>query len=97
MNGVKSIGAEFTAAPLVVVGTNSYQNLQNAFNETYTDATIKALAMEFNGDLILNRDISICLRGGYAGDYIDNSGMTTVKGSLTIWKGTVSINNAIFL
>jgi len=91
MDGAKSVNAIFSVPP-VMAGTNPYQNLQDAFNATSTGATIKTLAIEFNENLILNRDISISLDGGYDGSYINNAGMTTVKGSLTIESGTITIN-----
>lgn len=95
MNARKSVNAEFTAVPPVMAGTTAYQNLQDAFNETYSNATIKAFAAEFIEDLILNRDISISLDGGYDKNYNNNSGVTTIKGSLTIENGTIVINKVI--
>jgi len=97
MNGGKSVSAEFTAVPPVMEGTTAYQNLQDAYSDTNSGANIKSLAVEFNENLILNRDISISLEGGYAGNYIDNSGVTTVKGSLTIEKGSIAINKVILM
>lgn len=92
MDKSKSVFAEFTAVPPVMVGTTVYQNLQDALDGAYADATIKALAAEFIGDLILNRDITISLDGGYAANYIDYSGVTTIRGSLTIETGSMTIN-----
>lgn len=93
MNGVKSVAAIFTALNPVMVGTTVYQTLQDAFNETFEGAIIKAIAVEFNENLTLNRDISIALDGGYTTDYIDYSGVTKVKGTLTIEKGSITINH----
>jgi len=93
MNGTKFVAAEFTALPPVLIGTTVYQDLQTAYNGAFSGATIKALAAEFNGNLFINRDISIFLDGGYSGDYIDNFGITTVKGAITIENGTIAINN----
>jgi len=92
MDGGKSVFAEFTAVPPVMVETTVYQKLQDAFNETYAGATIKAFATEFIENLALNRDISIYLDGGYDGSYTSNSGITTVKGSVTIERGMITIN-----
>jgi len=97
MDGGKSVVAEFTAVPPVMVETTVYQSLQDSFNGTYAGATIRAFAAEFIEDLILNRDISISLDGGYDGSYTSNSGVTTVKGSLTIEKGTLAINQVNLL
>jgi len=93
MNGGKLVNAEFIAVPTVMIGTTAYENLLDAFIDTNSDVTIKALAVEFYADLTLNRDISIFLDGGYAGNYIDKSGMTKLKACLTIEKGTITINN----
>jgi len=92
MDGDKSVIAEFTAVPPVMVGTTVYQNLQDAFSATYSGATIKAFAAEFIGDLILSRNITMSLDGGYDGSYTNNAGVTTVKGSLIIEQGSISIN-----
>jgi len=92
MNGEKSIIAEFTAVPPVRDEISSYQNLQDAFNGTYSDANILVLAGTFNENLILNREISISLDGGYDVNFNNSLGVTTVRGSLTIEKGTIVIN-----
>jgi len=92
MDEGKSVFAEFTAVAPVMVDLTVYQNLQDAFNATYTGATIKAFAAKFGENLTLNRNISISLDGGYDGSYTNKLGVTTINGSLTIEQGTIAVN-----
>ncbi len=44
-------------------------------------------------DLVINRNISVIIKGGYTDDYGSNPGMTVIKSSISIDSGTVEIEN----
>lgn len=80
------------AVPPVVIGTAAYMKLQDALESISTSDTIRAQALDFTEDLVVNRDISIVLDGGYLGNYEDNSGLTRIHGTLIVEKGSISLS-----
>ena len=49
----------------------------------------------FSGDIHINRDITITLQGGFDCTYYNNSGITTLEGSMTISNGSVTIEGFV--
>jgi len=47
------------------------------------------------GDVSMNRNKSVTLKGGYDCDFADNSGHTTVNGTITISRGRAILDNII--
>jgi PKD repeat protein len=72
-----------------------YPGIQNAYNAAGNGNTIHSRAMSYTESLNFNRDISITLVGGYSCDYTETAGKTTVKGTVTVNKGTVTLENII--
>jgi len=66
---------------------NFYPDFQSAYQAATEGQIILLQALDFAEDLDLKQNMYITIRGGYNCDYSDNSGfsgMTTVKGALTI-------------
>lgn len=73
--------------------SQTYQTLQEAFDAALTGDTIMSQASNLTGDLNINRNISIAAKGGYSCDFSTITGITTIKGNLTISSGTLIVDN----
>jgi hypothetical protein len=75
---------------------NLYTKLQVAYNASVDGDIIQAPDMVISEAPIFGSDVSIKLEGGYDGSFNYNSGtFTTLRGSLLIKGGTVTIENFI--
>jgi hypothetical protein len=74
---------------------NSYDTLQAAYAAAATGDSIQAKAIVFIENQTFSRDVSITLKGGYDCGYSAVPGFTTVKSSLIIRSGTVTIDKLI--
>jgi hypothetical protein len=71
-------------------------HIQDAYDNAFDGDTIESMAIYFDEDLTLNNPISVKLKGGYDSIFSDNPpSATTINGSLTISKGTVTVENLI--
>jgi hypothetical protein len=71
--------------------------LQGAYDSLSTGSNLLRLkAMEFPGDLNCGRDVQLTLQGGCNAETSDCTGMSTLKGSLTVSSGSVQIGNISF-
>jgi hypothetical protein len=96
MNGNRSATATFnyvqpvrilgSATPYTLIG-GAYAGLPNG------GGTIQARVHEFTETLNFNRSISAIIKGGYDTAYNGNSGLTTVKGTVTVTNGSVTVEN----
>lgn len=68
-----------------------YPSIQNAYNAAYSGDIIQCQGRELTGDLTLNKNISVCIRGGYVCDYQKISGYTIINGVIRIKNGTVEL------
>lgn len=84
-------------APVRLVRTDPiyFSSLQNAYDASQDGDTINIQEAVFYGDIQIDRDISITMRGGYDCTYSNNSGRTTLEGSMTISSGTVTIEGLV--
>jgi hypothetical protein len=64
-------------------------SLQAAYNAALDGATIQVWDVEYDENLSCGQDKSVTIKGGYDQSYTTNSGYTTLKGTLTIGRGTV--------
>jgi len=82
---------------LVLIGMQSYDLIQNAYDSITpgTTETIYIQAMEFGENLILDRDVTITLKGGYNCFFDDPPDSFTTVRSMTISNGTVIAENII--
>jgi hypothetical protein len=95
----RNVNASFTPNLQVRVPTAStdYASIQDAYDHANTGSSILARVYTFYENLIFGRAVTVTIDGGKADNYEDTAGFTTVKGSLTLEKGTTIINNLIFL
>jgi hypothetical protein len=90
MNGDRSVGAQFVAAPNARIGTTGYDTLLAAYAAAPQGGVIMTRMVEFVELLLLNRDVAITLKGGYDAAFGIGSGMTTLRGSLTVGRGLLT-------
>jgi hypothetical protein len=89
------IGADELAAiqPVRVAGNPPayYSTLGEAYSHTVSDGTIEAQEHIFEEDVALDRPIPVTLQGGYDESYSEKSGLTAIKGSLTVKLGSLTV------
>jgi PKD repeat protein len=84
--------------PVWIEGTPAayYSSLQTAYDEAFDGDSIYSHAGALVDNIILNRNITITIVGGYDCDYLDNSsGETTISGNMTINSGTNMIDSVV--
>jgi len=72
-----------------------YSTIQSAYANASDGDALKIRSMDFTENLLLNRSIAVTLDGGYDCDFEAVGGSTTLKGTLTITSGTLTVNNLI--
>lgn len=90
-------GDTILAPPVRIAGTvpEYFSALQAAYDTANSGDIIQSQALHLNGNVILDRNISVTLQGGYDELYFNNPSDTTVNGVLTVTDGTVSIQNMV--
>jgi len=90
-----TIKAVFEAYPARIAGTKPvyYLTLQAAYDAAPDGAIIQTRDFNLVGNLNANRNITISLQGGYNSDFTIGTGVTTLKGMITISAGSVTIQN----
>jgi len=83
--------------PVRIAGTNPvyFSSLQNAYDASQDGDNIHIQDAVFSEDIYIDRDITISLHGGFDCTYYNNSGITTLEGSMTISNGTVTIEGLV--
>jgi hypothetical protein len=71
--------------------------LQDAYSSLLANASavIFANALVVTENLVFDRDISVTLKGGYDNSFGASSGLTLLKGTLTITSGSVIMENIV--
>ena len=78
------------------MGTFYYTGLFDAYAKALTGNLIEVQGITFVGDLLLNRGIAVTLKGGYtAGFPTPATGLTTLKGKLTIVNGSLNVDRLV--
>jgi hypothetical protein len=97
MNTDRYVTASFIPTPPVrIVNSGYYGSLQEAFAHTSEgNCGVQARAVTLQGNLNVNANFSIYLSGGFNIDFTDNSGFTSLNGSLTIAQGSLTIEKMI--
>ena len=72
-----------------------YSSLQNAYDAASDGDTIQSQDAIFTETLILDRNITIVLQGGYDCNYTRVTGKTNINGTLAINNGKAAIENII--
>jgi PKD repeat protein len=89
------VAACFSPVRIAGASPEYYSTLQEAYNAAQDGNTIQSRDMTFSEDLLLNRNITITIIGGYDCGYDINSGSSRISGSMTINNGAVNIENFI--
>jgi hypothetical protein len=95
VEALADIGADELSAPLPVrvAGTPPayYPTIAEAYGHTDPEGTIEATEHLFEEDVTLGRPIAVALQGGYDESYTEKSGLTAIKGSLTVKLGSLTV------
>jgi len=75
--------------------SQSYSSLQDAYFGAYNFETLQCENKTINEDIIINRNISLLIEGGYNRDFTSIFGITEITGNVTITDGTVTLNDFI--
>ena len=98
MDSPANCSATFTdSSPITVSGSiQSFTLLQTAYAAAGTGATIKAQAMTFNENLVLDvAGRSVTVKGGYDPGFAKQSGITTLQGKLIIARGALLVDRMV--
>jgi hypothetical protein len=74
---------------------NDYVSLQTAYGEAGSGETIRALAVTLPENIGLNQPRDISISGGYEDGFAGQSGYSTISGSLTVGKGTLTVKRMV--
>ncbi len=95
---IASVTATFDPYPYArIAGTSPryFSLLQSAFTAVTGASTVQARIHEFNENLVLRNGDVITLNGGYDSVFSLSTGYTTLKGTLTLETGTLTVNKLI--
>ncbi|NVN92509.1 MAG: hypothetical protein HXX11_18195 [Desulfuromonadales bacterium] len=99
MDQSRTVLATFDINPAEAVwidpGENYFNSINTAYQAAGASALIKACRVSLTENLLFNQGKTITLSGGYNSSYSDNSGLTTVNGTLTLASGSVSMGNFV--
>ena len=89
--------AQFTYVdPARILGGNYYTTLSAAYAAAKNGDTIQARVFSFTESLDVNQpSVTIALNGGFDTSYNPNFGVTTLAGSLTVSRGSVTVGNLV--
>jgi len=97
MNSNKTVTATFDKdmEHMVLLGDTAsyYSTLQAAYNVAPADSTLKVWGTLFVENLLCDQSKTATIKGGYDSSYTNNSGFTTLQGTLTIRNGILTVEN----
>jgi hypothetical protein len=98
MDAERTVLASFAINPDEAVwndpGSNYFPSIYAAYQVATSGVTeIKACRITFDGDLNFDLGKTVSLKGGYNSSYLDNSGVTTINGDVTLKSGSVTLAN----
>lgn len=94
----RSVTAEFIHIPPVKAGVATLSYF-TTLNQAYKAAiapgsyTIRAQAVPFIEDLLLNRNVALILTGGYDAAFSTQGGETSIQGTVTIGNGSLTVEH----
>ena len=92
MSAFKGVSASFNLAPKAMIGAAGYSLLSDAYTAAGATAEILTLDDVLIGNVTLDQDKAITLRGGWNAAYSARSGFTTLNGTLTIRNGSLQVD-----
>jgi subtilisin family serine protease len=102
-NGVSTDTRQFAVTvkyPYVKVsgsGLRYYDLLQSAYNAAASGDTINMQGIDFQESLVLDRNVTVILQGGYDEAYGSIGATTTIHGSITVSNGTIAVNDLVLM
>lgn len=94
MDGAKTVTASFSKAPVYLDNPSGvYSTISSAYTQAAAGAAIKTLGITFEEELDFYEDKQISLTGGYDSAFSSSTGETTLKGTLTVSRGSVVLEN----
>src|ERR1039457_6965947 len=72
-----------------------YPSISDAYLDASVPTVIKAWGTDITDSLILNKDLAVTIRGGYNSEYTSNPGTTTIHGTVTVKKGSLTVEHLI--
>jgi hypothetical protein len=95
MDSDQAVSATFNhVQPVRIMETLlGYQYIHEAYGVLVDGGTIQACQLDLTEDLILDRDITAKLHGGYNASYASNPGHTVLHGSITLVRGSIALEN----
>jgi hypothetical protein len=99
MTAPKGCTADFTAcADLPVrIMAEGFLTVQGAYRAAGENDVIRILAADLQEELLLDRSISVTLKGGHACGYGSNPSMSLIRGPVVITQGTVTVENLLII
>lgn len=100
MSGNRTVTATFNfIKPVKLKSTGGlYSSIKGAYGVVAPGGTILAREYSFTespADLVLGRNVSVFLDGGYDARYLTKSGYSTLEGSLTVAQGTLTVDGLV--
>jgi hypothetical protein len=95
MDASRTVTAEFSINDDVRIIDTPYGTLGNAYSHAQEGSVIKSRAMTFVEDLNLDRDIDVCLLGGYLPGFSGVSDFTILDGVLNIARGGLEVDRLV--
>jgi hypothetical protein len=95
MNLDRIVNAGFNFCP-VRIGSSCYSSLTKVLAAAVNGDKLQSMAYTFSENLLLDKVADITLAGGFDNSYLNNvEGSTTLRGSLTIRKGSLTAKKLI--
>jgi hypothetical protein len=93
MTANRSVTVSFAAAPKAMIGAAGFDSLLLAYGSAGADAEIWVLETVLAGDVNLDQERAITLKGGFTADYKARTGLPTVlNGTLAVRKGSLKVD-----
>jgi hypothetical protein len=98
MGGDRTVIATFDyVKPARIEGVTPayFDGIGEAYSHLIAGGTIRARDFLFTEDLLLNRGMAVAIYGGYDIHYSATSGCSTIKGSLTVQSGSLTVRSIV--
>ena len=99
MTANKAVTATFSPDPAKVKidgDSTAYYSINSALAAPTQDAVVRATATNFTEDVTLQSSGTVTLKGGYSdATFTDQTGYSTISGSLTISSGTLVVDKVV--
>jgi hypothetical protein len=96
MDGDKSAAASFTyVEPARIPGGEDYPHIADAYAALSGSGTVLAREYLFTGSLNLGNPTALILKGGFNPMYTINSAYSTIQGTLTLGRGSLTVDRVI--